>query len=74
MTTYEQYLLINNLSFYLCIQVDSGTLEFELALRKVLETNDQELPSGLKSYANVHRSFGDISTGRVPILGYFCHF
>ena len=41
--------------------MDAATLEFELSLRKVLE-NDCNLPEGLKSYANVHRSFGDVST------------
>lgn len=44
--------------------VDEATLEFELGLRNVLE-NDCDLPVGLKSYANVHRSFGDISTGTI---------
>ena len=43
------------------IQVDSATLEFELYLREVLE-NNCDLPQGLQSYANVHRSFGDVST------------
>ena len=41
--------------------MDAATLEFELNLRKVLE-NACNLPEGLKSYANVHRSFGDVST------------
>ena len=40
---------------------DEGTLEFELELRKILESQC-DLPEGLYSYANVHRSFGDIST------------
>ena len=30
-------------------------------LREVLE-NNCDLPQGLQSYANVHRSFGDVST------------
>ena len=41
--------------------MDAATLEFELSLRNVLE-NDCDIPEGLKSYANVHRSFGDVST------------
>ena len=46
---------------YICNQADSATLEFELELRDVLE-NQSDLPPGLKSYANVQRSYGDIST------------
>ena len=41
-------------------KVDPGTLEFELDLRKILE-NQCDLPEGLSTFANVHRSFGDIS-------------
>lgn len=44
--------------------VDEATLDFELGLRNVLE-NECDLPIGLRSYANVHRSFGDISTGTI---------
>ena len=40
--------------------MDPGTLEFELDLRKILE-NQCDLPEGLSTFANVHRSFGDIS-------------
>ena len=42
-------------------KVDSETLDFESKLRTVLE-NDCDLPKGLNSYGNVHRSFGDVST------------
>ena len=42
------------------LKVDPGTLEFELDLRKILE-NQCDLPEGLSTFANVHRSFGDIS-------------
>jgi len=58
--------------------VDAATLEFELSLRKVLE-NDCNLPEGLKSYANVHRSlemslqklYGPTSTISQSVL-YLC--
>ena len=39
-------------------------MELELELRDVLE-NQSDLPPGLKSYANVQRSYGDISTNAI---------
>jgi hypothetical protein len=41
--------------------VDSAALEFEAALFNVLD-DSCDAPIGLKTFANVHRSYGDIST------------